>query len=159
VSRTLAMQKRYFEGQVQPLSNSPTAEDIALRNAFDAARQEMETHMQAFAFHRALEAVWRAIDHVNRYIVETAPFTLAKDPAQRPRVGEILHNVLDALHATTVLIDPFLPESAQRIWQLLGLPGRPSLDGAAPWGTAFPAGHSTAPPEVLFPRIEITPRE
>lgn len=159
VSRTLAMQQRYFEGQVQPLSGSPTAEDLALRDAFSAARQDMETHVEALAFHRALEAVWRAIDQVNRYIVETAPFTLAKEPAQRPRVGEILHNVLDALHATTILIDPFLPETANRIWQLLDLPGHPSLDGAAPWGTAFRAGHTTASPEVLFPRIDAAARE
>jgi methionyl-tRNA synthetase len=158
VSRTLAMQQRYFAGRVQPLSSHPAAEDVALRDAFAVARRELDAHVEAFSFHRALEAVWRAIDQVNRYIVETAPFTLAKDPAQLPRVGEILHNTLEALRAAAALVEPFLPETARRIWNLLRLPGAPSLQQTAPWGAAFGANHTTAPAEVLFPRIEVAPR-
>ena len=127
-----------------------------MREAFSTARRELEEHVAALAFHRALEALWRAIDHVNRYIVETAPFTLAKDPEQRPRVGEILHELLEALRTSAELIEPFLPETAHRLWNLLQLPGEPSLHDTRPWGTAFPEGHKTAPPEPLFPRIETT---
>ena len=151
-SRVLAMQQRYFEGIVQPLV--PTAADHALRASFATARQELETHVTQFAFHRGLEAVWRALDHANKYVVETAPFTLAKDPAQRPRVGAILHELCEALRVIAQLTAPFLPETATRLYALLGLPAEQLAALDQPWGTAFSPGHVTQKPVVLFPRID-----
>ncbi|HLK12973.1 MAG TPA: methionine--tRNA ligase [Candidatus Binatia bacterium] len=152
-SRVLAMQQRYFAGVVQPAA--PTPADLALRAAFDAARRDLDAQVADFAFHRGLEALWRALDHANKYVVETAPFTLAKDPGGRPRAGAVLHELCEALRVTAQLVEPFLPETAARLARLLGLPadvlGRLDL----PWGDAFPAGHRTAAPEALFPRVEV----
>ncbi len=151
-SRVLAMQQRYFEGILQPLAPEPP--DEALRVAFATARRQLEAHVADLAFHRALEALWRALDHANKYVVETAPFTLAKDPARRPRVGAILHELCEALRVTAQLVEPFLPETAVRLTALLGLPAERLAELDLPWGGAFPSGHRTAPPEALFPRIE-----
>src|SRR5262249_4767244 len=96
VSRVLAMQQRYFSGAVQPLGEW-REEDIALRDKFLQAEDEMRQHMAGLQFHRALEALWGAVDRANRYIVQTAPFTLFKDEAQRARVGGILHHLLEAI--------------------------------------------------------------
>jgi methionyl-tRNA synthetase len=153
-SRVLAMQQRYFDGAVQPLGAAPQPQDLALRDAFATARREVDEHVRALALHRALEAIWRAIDEANQYVQTTAPFTLAKSPEGRPRAGEILHQLLEALRVSTELTAPFIPENSRRLWELLGLPGSPSLRDSRPWGTAFPVGHRTAGPEVLFPRIE-----
>jgi methionyl-tRNA synthetase len=150
VSRTLAMQQRYFEGAVQPLGEQ-TAEDAALVQAFATARDEVPVLTGQLAFHRALESLWRAIDHANKYIVETAPFSLAKDPAQKPRVGAVLHHLLEALHVTAVLLRPFLPETSANMLALLGVDARAPL---REWGAAVPVGHRTAKPIILFPRIE-----
>jgi len=109
----------------------------------------------AYAFHRALEALWRAIDHANKYIVVTAPFSLAKDPAQRPRVGAILHHLLEALRATAQLLQWFLPETSVRIHELLGLAPVERLPADLAWGTHFAPGQVTQPPVGLFPRIEV----
>ncbi len=154
-SRVLAMQQRYFEGVLQPLAPEPA--DQALRAAFAQARRELDAHVSELAFHRGLEALWRALDHANKYIVETAPFTLAKDPARRPRVGAILHELCEALRMTAQLIEPFLPETAVRLATFLDFPAPRLVDLDLPWGAAFPAGHRTAPPEPLFPRIEAVP--
>jgi methionyl-tRNA synthetase len=154
-SRVLAMQQRYFQGAVQPLAPEPP--DLALRRAFADAGRGVETHVAGFAFHRALEDLWRALDHANRYVVETAPFTLAKDPARRPRVGAILHELCEALRVTAQLVEPFLPETAARLLALLGLPPAHARALDRAWGTAFPPGHRTAPPEALFPRVEAVP--
>ena len=111
------------------------------RDAFaDGARARSTTQVARARFHRALEAIWRALDHANKYIVETAPFTLAKDPATQPRVGAILHNLLEALRVTAQLAAPFLPETAARIVELLGpaAPTRCSSPGAA-WGDGLRA--------------------
>ena len=99
--------------------------------------------------------MWRALDHANKYVVETAPFTLAKDPAKRPRVGAILHELCEALRVTAQLVEPFLPETAVRLVAMLGFPAERLAALDLPWGEAFAPGHTTAAPQPLFPRIEL----
>jgi methionyl-tRNA synthetase len=152
-SRVLAMQQRYFEGVIQPLA--PEAPDLALRAAFTDARRALDAQVAELALHRGLEAVWRALDHANKYVVETAPFTLAKDRTRLPRVGAILHELCEALRVTGQLLAPFLPETAERLRAYLGLAPAAFAELDLPWGGAFPAGHHTRPPESLFPRVEV----
>ena len=87
VSRVLAMQKRYFGGVVQPMGDGARAEDRGLKEAFQTAAANVERHMEEMAFHRALESIFVALDKTNQYIVQTAPFTLVKEPDQKARVG------------------------------------------------------------------------
>ena len=151
-SRVLAMQQRYFQGQLQPLAPEPI--DLALRQAFADARRDLDLHVADFAFHRALEALWRALDHANKYVTDTAPFSLAKNPAQRPRVGAILPELAEALRATAQLVAPFMPETARKLATQLGFPENELGRLELAWGDAFPVGHRTLPPVALFPRIE-----
>jgi len=151
-SRVLAMQQRYFEGVLQPLA--PTEADQALRRAFADAASALDAHVEGLAFHRALEAVWRALDHANKYVVEQAPFTLAKDPASRPRVGAILHELCEALRTSAQLLEPFLPETARKLSAYLGFPENRLGELSLAWGKAFAPGHHTAAPEPLFPRFD-----
>lgn len=153
ISRTLSMQSRYFQGEVQPLGE-PTDLDRALIAAFAAAWDDVPRHTEAMQFHRALERLWSAIDHANKYIVETAPFTLAKQPEQRPRVGAILHHLLEVLHSSASLLRWFLPETSARMFALLAVDPPQGLDGDPGWGTHFSVGHKIRPAEGLFPRID-----
>lgn len=153
VSRTLSMQQRYFDGAVQPLGPL-TIEDHELIAAFTRAYREVPRLTNECAFHRALEALWRAIDYANKYIVVTAPFTLAKDAAQRPRVGSILHQLLEALNAAALQLQWFMPETSARIFALLGLAPPATLPADLGWGTHFAPGAHVQPPVALFPRIE-----
>ncbi len=154
VSRILAMQQRYFGGVVQPLGASWPSEDQELRNAFVRTAEDIKRHMEEFHFHRALESLWSAIDQTNRYIVQTSPFVLFKQPEQKPRVGEILHHLLESLRMTARLLSAFLPETSAEVQSLLG-----AAESAAwrqsRWGEFFSSGHKVKPPKVLFPRIEI----
>ena len=154
VSRVLAMQKRYFGGLVQPMGDGARTEDRELKEAFMAAAENVDRHMEEMAFHRALESIFAALDKTNQYIVQTAPFTLVKDPDQKPRVGEILHTLLESVRITGELLGPFLPETAAAIRNLLGLPAGDAL--RTEWGGSFPEGHQVQPPKILFPRIEET---
>ncbi len=154
VSRTLAMQHRYFDGAVQPLGEwLPEDHDIAA--AFAGAGTEVPMFTEQLAFHRALEALWRAIDHANRYITVTAPFTLAKDPGTKGRAGAVLHHLLEGLLVTAVLLRPFLPDTSARIFAMLNQPDLAALPKDWAWGSAIPDGHHTRRPEMLFPRIEL----
>jgi len=153
VSRCLSMLQRYFEGALPPLSR-PQPIDRDLAEAFAAAASEIEAHMANLAFGRALESLLRATDRANKYIVETAPFTLAKRPEEMPRVGTILTNLAESLRRTARLAAPFLPATGSRILDLLALPPSELVAAERPWGEGFPAGHRVRPPQPLFPRIE-----
>lgn len=154
VSRVLAMQQRYFAGEVQPLGADWAREDQDLRDGFARAESEMRRHMQELHFHRALEALWAALDHANRYIVQTSPFVLFKDLTKRARVGEILHHLLEAIRAAAQLMSPFLPETASRIRTLLNV-SEEAWEEPPSWGRGLTPGHKVQPPKVLFPRIEV----
>jgi methionyl-tRNA synthetase len=152
VSRVLTMQQKYFAGVVQPLSVSWADEDVKLRDAFAAAESDLKSQMEQLQFHRALEAVWSALDHGNRYIVQTAPFTLFKDPSKHGRVGEVLHHSLEVVRFMARLLAPFMPNTAR---ELRGLLAVDESGLGASWGQGFAAGHKINPPKSLFPRIEI----
>jgi methionyl-tRNA synthetase len=109
--------------------------------------------MADLQFHRALEVIWAAIDEANRYIVQTAPFTLFKDPKKQSRVGEILRHLLEAIRVLGYLLSPFLPETAKEIEMLLGLSEDISRK-PPPWGEGVRSGQKVNPPKILFPRIE-----
>ena len=152
VSRTLAMSKKYFESEVQPLE--PTEEaDTLLADAFRTAGRELEEQIENLAFHRGLEAIWRAIDAANKYVADQAPFKRIKEDGQRPRVGAILHNSVEALWMAAQLVAPFLPESAEKIRMALALPEESFARLDLPWGEAFEAGHRLGEPINLFPRV------
>jgi methionyl-tRNA synthetase len=151
VSRVLAMQEKYFAGVVQPLSASWAPEDAELRDRFAQAESDMRGYMLDLQFHRALESLWSALDHANRYVVQTAPFTLIKDPSKQARVGEVLHHLLEVVRALARLLAPFMPDTARELRTLLAIDegGLTAL-----WGQGFAAGHKINPPKNLFPRIE-----
>jgi methionyl-tRNA synthetase len=152
VSRALAMQQKYFDGVVQPLGINWAAEDQELRDKFDQAENELNDYMKELQFHRALEAVWSALDHANRYIVQTAPFTMIKDAQKKARVGEVLHHLLEAVRTLSRVLAPFMPDTAVKLRALLAI-GEDRLN--APWGQGLAAGHKVNPPIVLFTRIII----
>jgi len=156
VSRVLTMQQKYFAGVVQPLSAHRVDEDLKLRDAFAAAEFDLRKQMAELQFHRALEAIWAALDHANRYIVQTAPFTLIKDSSKQARVGEVLHHSLEVVRTLSRLLAPFMPDTAR---ELRGLLAVDQARLAAPWGEGFVAGHKINPPKNLFPRIETEPKK
>ena len=117
-----------------------------------------KAQVEQLAFHTALEKIWSAIAACDKYVVETSPFKMWKNEAERPRVGEILHVLCDALRHTARLIAPFMPETSERIAKLLRTDphqiGRLG-DPAPAWFATFAAGHEVSAPEPLFPRIEL----
>ncbi|MGH7827543.1 MAG: methionine--tRNA ligase [Candidatus Binatia bacterium] len=163
VSRVLAMQDKYFERAVQPLGAIWAPEDRELRDKFAQAETDLNRYMSELQFHRGLESVWAAIDHANRYIVQTSPFTLYRDSAKRPRVGEVLHHLLEVLRTLSRLLAPFLPDTSRELQVLLAIPDVPPGISAssfirspdAPWGKFFEPGYKVQGPKVLFPRIEL----
>ncbi|HEY9508967.1 MAG TPA: methionine--tRNA ligase, partial [Verrucomicrobiae bacterium] len=89
-----------------------------------------------------------------QYVDQTAPFKLAKDPAQAARLDEVLYNLTETCRVLAVLLWPFLPGTAAKIISQLGLTGEPNQFAEASWGKLV-AGHSIGEVAPLFPRKDV----
>ncbi len=145
VSRTLTMIERYADGQLP--SQGP---DDGFEELVAAADREVDNSLAAFQFHRALQEIWVVIDRANRYIESSAPWNLAKDPAQRVRLDDVLYTLAETLRHVARLISPFMPGTSRAIADSLGLSGLPDC-GPAMWGY-LPKGQAISKPPALFPR-------
>ncbi len=144
VNRSLSMLKRYRQGIV-PARHDELAADAA--KAADETRALLkQNQLQA-----ALQSIWGLVNRANQYVDQTAPFKLAKDPAKAQRLDEVLYNLAEACRILAVLLDPFLPGTARKIYAQLGLGATPGQLSAAAWG-GLTAGHAIGEPAPLFPR-------
>ncbi len=149
VKRSLAMLTRYRDGIV------PAVSDGRFGGHFTDLGARVGSALEALAFRDALEAVWELIAALNRTIEERKPWELHKRD-DRDALDAILYDLCEGLRWTAILLAPFMPQAAQRIWEQLGLPDEPAGDWTAQlrWGGLAP-GTRTQPSDVaLFPRLE-----
>jgi len=153
VSRSTAMVNKYFKG-VLPAATTGAPLDDQLRNQFAAAIKQVDEQMNDLAFNRALQTIWELVSASNKYIDETAPWTLAKDAAQEGRLGTVMYNLLEGVRLTALLVAPFMPSKAEEILAHLGCdPKDVNLENNDQWG-GLQAGTNIAKAAPLFPRIE-----
>ena len=153
VSRTTAMAEKYFGGTLpeEKLSADPDGELIA---QLSALRDKYEAEMERFQFQNALELVFKCIQRANKYIDETAPWALAKDEANRPRLAAVLYNLLESIRICTVLLTPFMPTSCDKIFDQIGAEKSvQTWESAAQWGS-LSATVTVHKGEAIFPRID-----
>ncbi|MCD7927707.1 MAG: hypothetical protein LUF80_02430 [Oscillospiraceae bacterium] len=112
--------------------------------------------MGRFAFKNALAQVFALIQRANKYIDETAPWTLGKDVAANgPRLASVLYNLLETTRICGVLLTPFMPGSMEKLLDQLGAgPDCRTWDSAAAWGS-LPEQVQVKRGENLFPRINM----
>jgi methionyl-tRNA synthetase len=146
VNRSLSMLKRYREGVVPARSDELGAE-------VKLATSRIEAALRAHRLQQALQNIWVIVNRANQYVDQTAPFKLAKDPAQAARLDEVLYNLAETCRVLAVLLWPFLPATAERIYAQLGLTPSPDHLNMAAWG-GLAAGHKIGEPVPLFPRKE-----
>jgi methionyl-tRNA synthetase len=147
VNRSLSMLKKY-RGGVVPAKSEELAADAA--KTIDETRSLLkQNQLQA-----ALQSIWALITRANQYVDQTRPFSLAKDPAQATRLDEVLYNLVETCRVIAVLLWPFLPGTATKIYAQLGLSGEPRQFAAAQWG-GLSAGQQTGEPVPLFPRKDV----
>jgi methionyl-tRNA synthetase len=105
-------------------------------------------------------AIWEFINVTNKYIVEREPWTLAKDPANKARLETIIYNLLEALRVIAVLITPFMPGSAKKIMDQIGIADTTgqTFDSIRRWG-GLPPTCALKRGESLFPRVEFKKEE
>ncbi len=155
VSRSIAMVEKYFKGTVE----SPGTAEGSDRELIDLAENTpaaVEEWMDKLDLSNALSAIWRLVGRANKYVDETAPWALARDPNRRERLATVMYNLAESLRFITIMAAPFMPKLPARVWAQLGLEGRPDLQTweSLSWGK-LPAGTIVKRGEALFPRIDI----
>ncbi len=153
VSRTTAMVEKYFGGTLPAERESSDADDD-LKQMASTLRDRYEAEMEHFQFQNALEQVFKTIQRANKYIDENAPWTLAKDPANRARLATVMYNLLETIRICAVLLTPFIPDSAEKIFDQIGAcPCCRTWEKANVWGSLRP-DVTVHKGEALFPRID-----
>ena len=153
VSRTVAMAQKYF-GEHLPAQQAEDAEkDAELLAMASSLRDKYEEQMEKYAFQNALNEIFKVISRANKYIDENAPWVLAKDEAQKPRLARVLYNLLETVRICAGLLQPFMPDTAAEIGKRLGGADL-SWDSLNAFG-ALPREAATVAGPALFPRIDM----
>ncbi|MBN9180603.1 MAG: class I tRNA ligase family protein, partial [Microbacterium sp.] len=157
-SRATAMIERYFEGIV-PAPSTYMEGDLAIQRAVADAATAADAAIERFRIDEAITAIWTIVDALNGYITDNEPWVLAKDDAQRERLGTVLYTAAEGLRALAVLLSPVMPVATEKLWIALGaaetlgrLQDQPIREAGA-WGilTSGTSVNGLAP---LFPRVE-----
>jgi methionyl-tRNA synthetase len=155
VSRTAAMIVKYFDGEI-PWRYDTTEHDHAVEEQGSKLAAAVEAHMNNLRLPDALMAIWDYIGTLNKYIDLTTPWILAKDEAKKPQLAGVMAHLAEGLRIVSVLLTAFLPGTAKRIQDILGIQSEEQVS----WESVSAFGRSvcgltvtqTAP---LFPRIDI----
>lgn len=147
------MLQKYCDGEV-PERGALTESDQAIDALAVSVTERADAAIAAFAPHEAIAIVWELVDALNGYITEQAPWALAKDDANRERLGTVLTTALRGLGTVTVLLSPVMPKATEKLWASIGAGGSVAeqrVDRAFEWQGA---SHVVPLESGLFPRIE-----
>ena len=156
-SRSIAMVHRYFDG-VLPAPAEYQAGDLEIQAIAKSATTGADDAIENVAIQDAINSVWTLVDALNNYITVQEPWVLAKDEANRQRLGTVLYTCAEGLRALAVLLNPITPKATAKLWAGLTAGSAGNLDDqrlaeAGDWGQLKP-GIKLAELEPLFPRVE-----
>ena len=152
LNRVLGLLNKNFDAIPSPTTPGEFDDDImTLTNETIAS---IDGYIKLFAFDSALESIWELIRRVNKYVQQTEVWTLT-EPETKPRMGTILYNCLEALRIISVFLSPFIPETAEKIQQQIGLK---NFDTTTNWGN-LPDGIVVSKGNPIFPRVDLKKEE
>jgi methionyl-tRNA synthetase len=155
LSRTLSMIVKYFDGLI-PTPSCLKEVDQGLQEVSEKVFPQLSKQMDDLTFNRALVSIWEIINATNKYVDETAPWSLAKEEKDRPRLATVLYEALEALRIIAFLLAAFMPSTSEKMWSQLGIEENlweQNLKENGKWGGLKP-GRRVVKPTPLFPRID-----
>ena len=153
LSRTSSMVGKYYGGRL-PEAQAAGDFDDSLTELAGETKALVEASMDAMQFSTALTDLWKFVSRTNKYIDETAPWVLAKDECNAPRLGRVMYNLCEALRHISVMLAPFLPDTSDKIAAVLGLSdGQRTWQSLEKWG-ALCSTAEIGKTEPIFPRID-----
>ena len=153
LSRSVAMIEKYFGGTL-PAQRKAEPLDDELAAMVEALPAKVTACMDVLQVPNALAEIFRVIQRANKYIDETAPWVLAKDEANLPRLAAVLYNLCEVLRVAAVLLTPFLPNTTPKMAQQLGLTAESMRFETLGRFGGLPAPFTVHKGEALVPRID-----
>ena len=154
VSRTVAMVEKYFGGTL-PKEKAEGEFDSELIAEMTALRAKVDEFIDKTQINNALAEIFKVVSRANKYIDETAPWVLAKDEANKPRLAGVLYNLLEAIRVVSSLLCPFMPSTMPKIWEQIGAgEADVTYENAEKYGV-LSAEVTVKRGDVLFPRIDV----
>ncbi len=154
LSRTVKMVEKYFDGVLPEEQKASNLDSELIAVALDL-HKKYKSGMDSFKFSFALSSVWTLISRCNKYIDETMPWELGKDPKNNARLASVLYNLCEILRIISILISPIMPETAKKIQKQIGVDESScTWELASKWGV-LPIGIKIEKGEALFPRIDM----
>ncbi|MBJ7258312.1 MAG: methionine--tRNA ligase [Chthoniobacterales bacterium] len=149
VNRTVSMVRRYRDGELSPPPGEKSQDVVALEAFGSEAARRFDAAMENYQVHSALDAAWELVAAANGFVESSAPWKLAKDPAQAERLDQVLCALIEASRLAVVLSHPVMPVSADNLLGQLGFPsGLPAV-----WSRVG-SGHRVGHASPVFPRLE-----
>ena len=153
VSRTTAMVQKYFGGRLPAEQRADDAQDAALVELAGSLHERYAAQMEQFAFQNALSEVFAVISRANKYIDETAPWILARDESNLPRLACVMYNLLETIRICGGLLQPFMPDTSAEILRRIGASENADWDSLCKFGL-LPREAAVTVGAPLFPRID-----
>jgi methionyl-tRNA synthetase len=156
LNRTVAMINKYFGGEIPAYQASETEIDESLEAFGKATIDKVEEAMENMQFSVALSSLWQMISRTNKYIDETEPWILAKDEANKERLGNVMAHLAESLRKAAVMLQPFLTETPAEIFRQLNI----TDEALQQWYSVYQDGRIQAGTKVqkgkpLFPRLDV----
>lgn len=154
VSRTVAMVVKYFDGTLPEEKKSGEFDDELISMA-SALEKTVTGYIDETKLSLALTDILKVISRANKYIDETAPWILAKDEANKPRLAAVLYNLLDTIRICSGLLAPFMPTTMPKVWEQIGATEADvSFEKLGRFG-ALSSTVTVKKGDVLFPRLDV----
>lgn len=151
VNRTIAMQKKYFDGVIQPNDTAEPLDDEVKALAVKTL-SDVDKCFNEYKIADSIECILTLARRLNKYIDETMPWALAKDESKKARLGAVLYNLLEGIRYLAILLKPYMPDTSKEILAQLNTDVT-DYDSLLTFG-GLKAGESVGEPKVLFSRID-----
>jgi methionyl-tRNA synthetase len=153
-SRSLAMVKKFTGNQIPEPPKEMTELDEKLKRRANKMIVSVQRNMGDFSFNKALQNIWEVVSKANKYIVENAPWTLAKDPDKKERLQAVIYNLLETLRMISLPLHAVMPDTARKMFDALGIDAEPDFASMGEWGANLKPGTDLGEVPPLFPRLE-----
>lgn len=156
LNRTVAMISKYFDGVVPEYKKDATEYDASLVELTIETVERVEQALDRMEFSVALTSIWQLVSRTNKYIDETTPWVLAKDEEKKAQLGSVLYHLAETLRVISILIQPFMTQTPQKIWNQLGI----TKEKVTAWDSIYTfgqltSGHNVKVDQPIFPRLDM----
>lgn len=151
VNRTIAMQKKYFDGVIQPNDTAEPLDDEVKALAVKTL-SDVDKCFNEYKIADSIECILTLARRLNKYIDETMPWALAKDESKKARLGAVLYNLLEGIRYLAILLKPYMPDTSKEILSQLNTDVT-DYDSLLTFG-GLKVGETVGEPKVLFSRID-----